>query len=199
VAGHAPRRRGAHAAPPQRTCVVCRQCAAAEALVQLRRVGPGAAAVAGRGGYVCISAGCLAQFLRKNASVNPSIGDLADLAKARLLDLLGLARRCGVLLHGIGKVSQLHADHPATVLVATDLIGKSAVRLAHHLALAPAAVLGHAAGLPEAGAVAIMGGRLSLQAAYWQRVWYEASVVKDHGAPKGRSRVDMSNAPEVAR
>ncbi len=157
-----------------RTCVACRRRAPAATMVRLRSVGLAAAPAAGRGGYVCIAAPCLSKVVAQPAA-------LCEQAQAQLLALVGLARRGGQLLHGLGQVGALPRTTQATVLVATDRTGRAKERLAHHAAIASAARLGQAAGLPEAGAVAILGGRLCLQAAYWLRVWYETRVVEQRG------------------
>ena len=118
---------------------------------------------------------------------------LAALAERRVRELLGLARRSGVLTVGIDALSRLcygqspQAPHGWVCIVATDLAERSR-RKVDAQAFLSSRELGHAVGMGAVGALGIAPGRLAKQAAYWLRVWYET---RDVG--QAASKVEQSS------
>jgi predicted RNA-binding protein YlxR (DUF448 family) len=190
--------------------MVCRRVQASASLVQLKTLVPQTSAKAGRCGYICISAACLQQLSARHlaqgfkgacATTPQEVNlDVHALAEHKILLLLGLARRCGSLLHGVDKVAALAqemaeytADEPeaeppsAALFAACDLAPRSLRKLGGVGVFLESESLGAATGLQGVGAVAIVPGRLGLQAAYWFRVWYETlrpstAITNSHNA-----------------
>ncbi len=174
-----------------RMCVVCRRKAATDDFVQLKQVGLGAVVAEGPGGrsgrsaYVCIALACLQKLHQKtldralkNAVVGVPTGaallsHLHTLAQARLLSVLGLARRCGELLCGVDQVQRYLPASTGFFVMADDLAPRSARKLADAAVFLNGQRLGQAVGMGSVGAMGVRPGRLARQAAYWFRLWYE--------------------------
>lgn len=174
-----------------RMCVVCRRKAATDDFVQLKQVGLGAVVAGGknmrtgRSAYVCIALPCLQKLHQKtldralkDAVVGVPTGDallshLQVLAQARLLSVLGLARRCGELICGVDQVQRYLPESSGFFVIASDLAPRSARKLAAAAVFLEGERLGQAVGMGSVGAMGVRPGRLARQAAYWFRLWYE--------------------------
>lgn len=167
-----------------RSCVVCRESKPQSSLLRLALVQGEivAAAHGGRGAYVCVARQCLQKLpgalARALGEAVPPLDNsallasLEEVARRRLLEKVGLARRTGVLTHGVERLANTGGS---LVLVATDLSERSSrVFEARQPAVADGAELGHAAGMGWVGAVGIAPGRLADEAAYWLALWYES-------------------------
>lgn len=148
-----------------RCCTVCRARQPRLALVQAVGSGP----ASGRHHYVCIRRACLAKAL-------PEPGALLAEASRRLAQLVGLARRLGHAALGAGALEREPARVDAVVLVACDAAERTIRAIGPDGLPVPLSSeqLGHAAGHRPVAAVMLRPGRHAAQAAYWQRVWYEA-------------------------
>lgn len=204
-------------AEPHRTCIVTREQRPPEQLLRISLQDGAVVVHAGRGGrgaYVTIDRDVLAQLDERSiqralrepvTSFEPRAfaASLRALARTRVLDAAGLARRMGRLVIGLESIERelrgalapkpvdasvlagprldvVAAERQGVVLVAPDLSDRSradAQRLGW--LFVPGAELGAAAGLGWAGALGILPGHVAREAAYWLAVWYEAGAVAD--------------------
>lgn len=138
---------------PRRSCIACRQSLPQGQLIRFVCAPDGALLVdyghrlPGRGAYVCLKPDCLRQALRRNAfsrALRQScrqpdeaqlLAQLQQACRQRILNLLGMARKAGLLCGGQQAVSQsLQRPHEiALVLVATDMSAPLAARLRQRL------------------------------------------------------------------
>jgi predicted RNA-binding protein YlxR (DUF448 family) len=170
---------------PARTCVVCGTARSASELLRLTREG-GALSVRNRGGgrsaYVCVARGCVSALEERavsralrGACAVPSdfLAHVHTLAERRIYETLGLARRQGVLTLGADHEERARGD--GLTVLAEDLSERTrAGALPSEFIFGTANELGRALGLARVGVVTVGPGRLSAQAAYWLRVWYES-------------------------
>lgn len=204
-------------AEPHRTCIVTREQRPPDQLLRISLQDGAVVAHAGRGGrgaYVTIDRDALAQLderaiqraLRepvKSFDSRAFAKSLRELARARVLDAAGLARRMGRLVIGLEGIERelrgalapkpsdaaapsaqrldvAAAERQGIVLVAPDLSDRSRADAQRSGWLfVPGAELGAAAGLGWAGALGILPGHVAREAAYWLAVWYEAGAVAD--------------------
>lgn len=147
-----------------RLCEACRERRPRLELVQLSsRLG------SGRHAYVCIRRACIGK----------SVSDLTTLqteACRRIGEMAGLARRAGHVAFGAGALARETATEGSTVLVASDAAPRTVRAIGEVGIPVPqtSEELGHAVGHRPLAAVMLRPGRHAAQAAYWQRVWYEA-------------------------
>lgn len=172
----------------ERTCVACREKRRDDELLPLGLM-EGCVVVrpkeAARRAYVCVREECLAKLngpmlsrafgATVECKRDEFLTSLHAKAAAKLLATLGLARRSGVLEVGTDRV--LRRDAPARLtIVASDLAPRTlqqAARIGAHV-FSDQETLGHATGVPRAGALAIHHGRLADDARYWLRLWQAA-------------------------
>ena len=175
-----------------RTCAVCRAARTAEELVRLRERS-GIAFVdgptGGRGVWVCARRECLARAdaralaraFKKPVTVPDEPGGLCGVVERisaqKLHELLGLARRQGVLIVGQDRV----ASEPCGFVVASDDASERSLRMAGDSTrtFGSSAELGRATGLNGVSVLGIAPGSLARQAAYWLAVWYESRPAAD--------------------
>ncbi len=175
-----------------RTCAVCRASRSPEELVRLRERG-GVAFVdgpsGGRGVWVCARRSCLekadgrvlARGFKQPVKVPDEPGGLCGVvervAAQKVLELLGLARRQGVLIVGQDRV----ASEPVGFVVAAIDASDRSLRAAGETArtFGSSAELGRATGLNGVSVLGIAPGSLARQAAYWLAVWYESRLAAD--------------------
>lgn len=175
-----------------RTCAVCRTSRAPEELVRLRERG-GVACVdgpdGGRGVWVCIRRDCLekadartlARGFKKPVQVPDEPGGLLGvverISEKKVLELLGLARRQGVLIVGQDRV----ASEPVGLVVAAREASERSLRAAGESTrtFVGSSELGRATGLNGVSVLGIAPGSLARQAAYWLAVWYESRLAAD--------------------
>ncbi len=186
------------ATKPERTCVVCRTCRPREAMLALcERAGVVyfGRESSGRGAWVCIDRACIARLDAKglarafrkavlfdgDVDVNAVV---AALAERRIYELLGLARRQGVLVVGYDNVESAGA---ARVIIASDASPRSQDRLATFapVVFGDSASLGRHTGLQGVQVLGIAPGSIACQAAYWLTVWYENRA---HGDGRDEAR-----------
>lgn len=126
---------------PQRTCLGCRQSVDQDGLLRLVLSPEGELLVdyrqrlPGRGAYVCFSADCLREavrrrqfsraFKREIASIDPQrmLQSLQQQLQDKILGLVGMARKSGQAISGSGQVLDAlrEGGDVALVLVADDL------------------------------------------------------------------------------
>ncbi len=181
----------------ERTCVVCRAQREASGMVRLAvRAGGLVLAARGkeRGVSVCLARACLEGLAPKVVSkvtglpvsfeLCTLLADLHAAAEARVLEMVGLARRTGTLVAGVDEV---HGGEGGTVILAEDLAARGERRLPDGRRFVSGARLGHAAGMGYLGALRIPSGPLSEQAATWLSLWYESRPSGlDRGDDAGR-------------
>lgn len=120
---------------PERTCIACRKPQPQTELLRFVREPGGNLMVdyrhrlPGRGAYTCIDRECIAQALRRGAfartfKVQVGVPELADLLRdidmllqQRILNLLGMARKSGVLVSGSNAVLQELGRPDARLLI----------------------------------------------------------------------------------
>lgn len=180
------------AAGATRTCAVCRTARPAGELVRLRERGGVAfidGPVGGRGVWVCArrecleraDGRCLARAFKKPVQVPDEPGGLGGIveriAAQKILELLGLARRQGVLIVGQDRV----ASEPVGCVVAAREASERSLRLAGESTriFGSSTELSRATGLNGVSVLGIAPGSLAQQAAYWLAVWYESRLAAD--------------------
>ena len=175
---------------PLRTCVVCRKEARAQSSLELGLVGREVVLTPvskGRGAWVCATLQCLdkldnrvlARAFKTSVSME-AMGDpiafCRDLARRRLSDSLGLARRQGVVEIGVDATARALSDgEPGVAVCADDLSERSARQVSGATVLGSSEELGRTMGLKRAGAAWIPAGVMADKAAFW------AELVKELG------------------
>ena len=129
-------------AQPQRTCIACRSklekgslirfvlSPAGEVLVDYRSKLPG------RGAYTCLSLDCVARAakngftrsFKKNVSADAEVlsCQLQDEMEKRLVSLLGMTRKAGILISGSGQVlAACSSKHKPELIIMSDDISES--------------------------------------------------------------------------
>ncbi|RYF12320.1 MAG: hypothetical protein EOO40_01525 [Deltaproteobacteria bacterium] len=182
-----------------RSCAICRKRACKAELWPLKGVAAlcDAAPLGGRsprrGAHICLTAACLTDYLLRRGGARQRAEAQArvhQVAQQRLLELLGLARRCGLLVHGVERVGQQSEE--LFVVVADDGAKRSQRRLAEAKVFVEARAMGDATGLPGVVALGIRPSRLCLQAASWFGVWYDTRTAM-------LANINSQSAIEVAR
>ena len=178
-------------AASMRTCVFCRKARDVKHLLPLSMVEGRivvAKAVKRRGAWVCIRRVCLSSLqpgklsaaLRTPVSLPEGhkvfLQQLECLARLRVLEMIGLARRQNALSLGVDEVNNERAQHSGLALLASDastrtrnIIGSFAREFVS------SEEMSKAAGVYNVQAVFIKSDRLSQQAAYWWSVWHESA------------------------
>jgi len=133
---------------PERSCVACRQSQPQAGLIRFVR-DPGGGLVIdyrhrlpGRGAYTCIDKGCITKAVRNNAFVRALkapvtvpqpetlLLDIEAVLRQRILNLLGMARKSGLLVSGSNVVLQELAHPQAKLLiVAADAAAGTAEKI----------------------------------------------------------------------
>ena len=177
---------------PERSCVVCRVSLPAPQLLRLScmegvllfdRGGK----ARGRGAYVCPEASCLggvdagrlSRALRSQVSLSESMDEtlerLGALAKRRILETLGLARRSGKLEMGTDRVAEnlktcMDMGESGVALRASDLSQRTAHSLTRAWVLGTSQDLGRAIGVARVGALWVSASRFAVGLDFWLRV-----------------------------
>ena len=177
---------------PQRTCIITKEQLPPARMLRLAWnddtliAGPKGG---GRGAYIKVDRGTFAQLDAKSLSRafrtqvaafdrDAFLGDLHAIAKKRVLEALGLARRMGILVTGTERVPEQDVNN-GLVIVADDLAERSARQLQASTGerpFIPGAEIGAALGMGYVGAAFIPGKshHITNEAAYWRAVWYES-------------------------
>lgn len=141
------------------------------------------AARGGRGAWVCVRRDCLAGVDARGLSralgrpvVTPPrdrwLEAVAQRAAQRIYEVLGLARRQGVLIVGQDRLA---GEGSGCTVVAHDASTRSrAAAGADARVFGDVQELSRATGLNGAAILGIRPGSLAQQAAYWLSVWYES-------------------------
>ncbi len=183
-----------HAASSLRTCVVCQSSKPPTQMLRLSEnanlVRPVGWHKAGRGASVCIRRECiegleprhLARAFKKSLAPDAALGwrlGLGSLAKQRVLEAIGLARRQNAITLGVEEVcAELGRDpKPGVVIVAEDVAERTRRSVAEASCFATCRELGRACGAAWVGVVRIQPSSLADQAAYWLSVWYESRPI----------------------
>lgn len=154
--------------------------------------------VSGRGAWACVSVSCLGKVsatLLARAFKRPvlefSVDDLfvrlQSLARQRVLEMVGLARRANVLCVGVEAIrAKAGKCKLGPVILASDASERVCMQLPGGRAFVASGELSKAAGVYNVYALSIIPGKLAHQAAYWLSVWYECRMrswrVDGHGA-----------------
>ena len=177
---------------PERSCVVCRASLPAPQLLRLSCM-EGVLLFArggkarGRGAYVCPEASCLrslnsarlSRALRSGVSLTETneeaLERLRALAKRRILETLGLARRSGMLEMGSDRVAEnlktcMDMGESGVALRASDLSDRTAHSLRRAWVLGTSEDLGRAIGVARAGALWVSASRFAVGLDFWLRV-----------------------------
>lgn len=188
----------------ERACIVCRQVRPRPQMLGLSQaggvvcLGRPSSGKKGRGAWVCIAPECLegarpqhlSRAFRTQVTIPDVLGgpsrlalgpECARLGRKRLLEILGLARRQGVLVLGVDEIFAGDEVPGGVVLCATDLSERTLRLVRGRLAgsrteehgawfIGDAEALGSAIGVPRAGVVQVLEGRLAEQARYWLSV-----------------------------
>lgn len=203
----------------ERSCLVCRNTRKGDQLLQLA-LSNGELTLGksskGSGAYVCAQRACLEglspkAFQRSFKVEQEQLSGLIDrahlVAKKRVLECIGLARRLGILDVGVDAIiaspwrtvgSDSEANRDYFMIASPDLAERSLRRLETLAERAggklnkfiSAAEQGHAAGMAILGAAGIRPGQLALQAAYWLQVWYETAQQHPQGATTTQLETD---------
>ena len=170
---------------PVRTCVVCRTSSCPEQLLELGLIGKDVVLTPvgkGRGAWVCATRNCLEKLDVRSVSrafkTTVSLDALGDpvvfcraLAKRRVFEALGLARRQGLVAIGVDQtVSALSRNEKGVALAASDLSERSLRQLSAATVLGTCETIGQAMGLKRAGAVWIPAGGLAEKLGFWIRL-----------------------------
>ena len=120
-------------------------------------------------------------------------GQAGDALQARasqqIQQMIGLARRAGLVLLGAGALAREPLGRGGVVFAACDAAARTQRGLPDVAVPVPltSEELGRAAGQKPVAALGMRAGRHALQAAYWQRVWYEgARDDSSRGSGKGQ-------------
>ena len=138
----------------------------------------------GRGAHVCptsecvtgLNSGRLSRAFKKSIEIQESMPDmvarLASLAKQRIGETLGLARRAGVLEIGTDRVAEklrgcMDRPNPGVAVAASDLAERTTKRLKGGWTFGSSQELGASIGAAKAGAIWVSASRFSKTLEFW--------------------------------
>ncbi len=179
----------------ERSCVVCREKGKASELLGLKVLNKILVVdekVGGRGAYVHLTETCLAglsaalveKALRTEISMQDPkawLSGLRLLAKKRIFECMGLARRAGSLEIGLEQIQRLRSkSKPGALLIfrAEDLAEGSVKKCGNDVhVFCSGQDLGKAVGREWAGVVGFGNVRHRKRAYYWWNLWQQLSFV----------------------